>query len=238
MRLTLTSQIVADVVVIRCQGRIVAGPEVEALQAEVEKQTRIPGTNIVSSNSVVLQMGETDYIDSSGLGAIVRSLRVLQAAGGDLRLCQLSSPVVRVMEATQLASLFLAYATEQEAIEAFTQTPRMADAPVGSSQARIVCGDTSTDLLAYLHALLTRSGYEVFTSRHIGDAARLVYATRPRLVIWGPGLLALPAGQAAMEQFRRNRPDLQILQLPPEFSTAEAGEAGVDLIKQVQQLTA
>ena len=75
MRLTLHSQLMEDVVVIRCQGRIVAGAEGDALQAELDKQTEI-------RKKVVVHLAEVNYIDSSGLGALVRAFGVLRAAGG------------------------------------------------------------------------------------------------------------------------------------------------------------
>lgn len=39
MQLTLDSKLVGDVVVIRCHRRIVAGAEIAALRAELDKQT-------------------------------------------------------------------------------------------------------------------------------------------------------------------------------------------------------
>jgi hypothetical protein len=44
MRLTLQSQTTEEVVVIRCRGRIVAGAEAEALQAELERQALLTGS--------------------------------------------------------------------------------------------------------------------------------------------------------------------------------------------------
>jgi len=238
MRLTLQSQEIDDVMVIRCSGRIVAGAEVEALQAEVEKQTKIPGTNLLAVSCVLLNLAGTEYIDSSGLGALVRMLRVLQAAGGDLKLCELSPTVVRVLEVTNMSTLFLVYGSEQEALAAFTRTPRAAGGKIGSAKGKIVCIDTSSDLLAVVHALLTRAGYEVFTTRYVGDAAKLVHAMRPHLIVCGPGMQAVPTSQEAMEQLHKTHPDMKILNLPAGFSTAEAGEAGVELVKQVEALTA
>jgi len=236
MRLTLHSRLMEDVVVIRCQGRIVAGAEVEALQAELEKQTKLPGTNFLIAKRVVLQLAEADYIDSSGVGALVRMFSVLRAAGGGLKLCQLSPFVLRVLEVTNMLSVFLTYSSEREAIEAFSKVPRSTQEALGSSRTRIVCIDSSSDLLAYVSALFKSSGYEVFTTRRLGDAMTLVQATRPRVVICGPGMLALPTGEAALEKFRQSGPNVQILLLPSDFSTADAGQAGADLVNRVQSL--
>jgi len=236
MRLTLQSQLMEDVVVIRCQGHIVAGAEVQALQAELEKQTKIPGTNFPKTKRVVLQLAEADYIDSSGVGALVRMFSVLRAAGGGLKLCQLSPFLLRVLQVTNLLSVFLTYSSEREAIEAFSKVPRSPREALGSSRTRIVCIDSSSDLLAYVGALFKSSGYDVFTTRHLGDAMTLVHATRPRVVICGPGMLELPTGEATLEKFRQSGPDVQILLLPSGFSAADAGQAGVDLVNRVQSL--
>ena len=229
MRLTLESQLMEDVVVIRCQGRIVSGTEVDALQAELDKQTQL-------RKKVVLQLAEATYIDSSGLGALVRQLGVLRAAGGDLKLCQLSPFLLEVLQITNLLSIFPVYPSEREAIEAFSRARRSCPDAMESSRTRILCIDTSRDLLAYLSALLKRTGYEVFTSRYLGEATTLVNVVRPNVVICGPGILGLPTGAAAVERFRQSGPNVQILHLPSDFSTTEAGQAGVDLVNRVQSL--
>jgi anti-sigma B factor antagonist len=238
MKLTLQSQVTDDdVAVIRCKGRISFGAEVDALEAEVNKLTKVPGTNIFEVKQVVLQLAETDYIDSSGLGALVRLLGVLNSAGGGLKLCQMSPTVLKVMEITNLNTLFPAHASEAEAINAFSHAPRSQGDKFGSAKTRIVCVDTSSNLLAGLNGLLTSSGYEVFVTRFVGEATTLVKAIRPKVVICGPGVLASPVGPEAIAKFRQNA-GLQILQLPPDFQTTEAGQAGQELVAQVQSLAA
>jgi len=231
MALTLESQLTGDVVVIRCQGHISLGGGVDILQAELDKQTKL-------RKRVVLQLAETDYIDSSGMGTLVRLFGALRSSGGDVKLCQVSSSVLRVLQATNLLSLFLTYASEGEAIEAFSKTPRTPSEVLGASGAKVLCIDTSRDLLAYVNAVLKRSGYEVTTTQYLREVTMLVTALKPRVVICGPGMLGLPAGKAAVEKLRRSGPNLQVLCLPPGFSTADAGHAGADLVDRVQSLLA
>src|SRR5262249_38714744 len=121
-------------------------------------------------------------------------------------------------------------------IEAFSKVPRSPGESLGSSRTRIVCIDSCSDLLAYLRALFKSSGYEVFTTRRLGDAMTLVHATRPQVVICGPGMLGLPTGEAALEKFRQSGPKVQVLLLPSGFSTADAGQAGADLVNHVRWL--
>lgn len=233
MRLTLESQIKEDVVVIRCRGRIVAGAEIEALQQELEKQTKFPGTDLVTANLVVLDLAEVDYLDSSGLGTLVRLLGRLRAAGGDLNLCRVSKSVLTVLEVTHVISILPAYSSESKAIEALYAGSGNED--VDLSRTRIVCIDTSRDLLAYVKALLTSAGYDVHISSNLADGKSLVNAMKPKVVICGAGILELPAAEGVLEALRR-RPNIRVLRLPIDFSTAEAGQAGVDLVNQVQSL--
>jgi anti-sigma B factor antagonist len=237
MKLTVQSHVTDGVLVIRCKGRLSYGQEIEALEAEVHKHTRIPGTDFLIVKQVVIQLAETDYVDSSGLGALIRLLGVLRAAGGGLKLCHLSPTVAKVIEATKLDTLFHPYTTEAHAIAAFSSGHRTPGDSLGPSKIRIVCVDPSANLLASLYALLKLSGYEVFTTPRTTDAETLVRAVAPALVICGPGIMDLPRGPAMIQKFRQNgRP--RILQLPSDFHTAEAGQAGQDLIAQVKSLVA
>jgi len=218
-----------NVVVIRCQGRIVAGAEGDALQAELDKQTEI-------RKKVIVHLAEVDYIDSSGLGALVRAFGVLRAVGGGLKLCQVSPFVLQVLEVTKLLSILPTYSTQTEAIEAFRE--RVHHEAIESSRTKIVCIDTSKDLLAYVRALLTSSGYEVHTAWNLADGKNMVSAMKPQMVICGAGIMGLPTAAAALEKFRQSGPNVQVLHLPSDFSTAEAGHAGVDLVKRVKSLFA
>lgn len=230
MPLTLDCQKFDRMLIIRCRGRIAFGAEIETLEAEVHKRTQINGVFVIKD--IVLQLAETEYIDSSGLGTLIRLLGVLRAAGGSLKLCQLSQSVAKVIQVTNLETLFPLYPTETDAVGA--HRPIHAGDELGA-KIRIVCIDTSSNLLAGLKALLTRSGYGVFTTRYIGEASILVRAVGPQLVICGPGMLEVPTGPPMIEKFRQSG-RYQILQLSPDFHTAEAGQAGQELLSQVQSL--
>ena len=93
MPLSFESQIVDNVAVIRCKGRITLGPEANALEEEVQRQTRIPGTDVYRVKRVVLQMSDTDFLDSCGLGSLVRIYGILHSAGGGLKLCEIRRPM-------------------------------------------------------------------------------------------------------------------------------------------------
>ena len=226
MELSLQNQKIDDVVVIRCQGRIVLGPEITALQLELEKLT-------VLTQKVVLQLGGVSFIDSVGLGALVRQFGVLQAKGGDLKLCQVSPFLLQVLKVTNLLRIFPLYASETEAIQAFSRGPQFREETLGDAKTRIVCIDPSPDLLAYLSALLNRSGYEVMTTRNPSDALLFIRVAKPQILLCGPGI---QANKPAMLGFDEINKKVQLLLLPSDFSTAEAGQAGTDLVNRIKVL--
>jgi anti-anti-sigma factor len=238
MPLTFDSHVTGhEVAVIRCKGRITFGPEAEALEAEVDRQSKFPGTNTYVVTGVVLQLNEIDFIDSSGLGAIVRMFGVLRNAGCGLKLCQMSPKVYKVIELTHLESLFPAYTSEAEAIESFSIPSRSQNEQSETPKIRIVCVDPSKDLLAGLSASLTRSGYEVYTTRFMGEAATLTRATTARVLICGPGMAEVSTAADILDDLRQIG-DFAILQLPSDFGTAEAGQASQELLSQLQALIA
>jgi anti-anti-sigma factor len=224
MQLFLQSQAAGEyVVIIRCQGRIVSGEETRALEREVEKVIHL-------KKRIVLQLAEVTYIDSAGLGVLVRLFRVLR---GGLQLCQVSPVVLKVLQVTKLHAVMPIYASEREAIEAFSAWREPLEKTFQTSLTTIVCIDDSADLLTYLNALLTQAGYEVFTTRHLPDARMLINAIRPRVVIYGAGI---EPNESMIEKIRQSVPTAQVLLLPPDFSTAEASQAGAELVSRVRSV--
>jgi anti-sigma B factor antagonist len=228
MRLSLQSQILEYVVIIRCQGRIIAGDEVGILQREIDKVVHL-------KKRIVLQLADVDYIDSAGLGALVRFFSVLRADGGGLKLCRLSPFVLKALQTTNLHTVIPVYPSEKEAAAAFFARPEAIEKESRGQRTTIVCIDNSADLLAYLNALLTGAGYEVFATRHMHDARTLVNVIRPSVVVYGPNS---QTNHAAIERIGEIVPNAQLLFLPADFSTAEASQAGAELVGRVRSALA
>lgn len=51
---------------------------------------------------IVVDLGETTFLDSSGLGALIGGLKSARQAGGDLRIARVSPAVMTVFELTNL----------------------------------------------------------------------------------------------------------------------------------------
>lgn len=226
MQLNLQSQFRGDVVVIRCSGRIIASDEARALQLEVEKHT-------LETKKFVLQLEDVTFLDSGGLGALVRLVGTLRAGRGDLKLCQLSPFLKKIFETTNLAGVFPIYASEKEAIDSFTHRQAHPQVSPHPSTPKVLCVESSADLLAYLSVLLKRSGYDVMTTKNLGDASTFVKAAKPALIICGP---SAQNNAFAFEKFRLSHPSVELLLLPLDFHATEASEAGVNLVHRIQSL--
>lgn len=69
---------------------------------------------------IVLNVSEVDFIDSSGLGAIVSSLKML-GGKGDLVICGIRDTVMRMFKLTRMDKVFGIYDTEKEAVTDLSQ---------------------------------------------------------------------------------------------------------------------
>lgn len=68
---------------------------------------------------VVLNLRHLEFIDSSGIGAILSFLRALNASGGDLKLCELSNPVRTIFELVRMHRIVEIYNNQEEAVRTF-----------------------------------------------------------------------------------------------------------------------
>ena len=74
---------------------------------------------VAAHPKLIFDLSQLTFVDSSGLGAILSSLRQANAAGGDLKLCGLSKPVRALFELVRMHRIFDILNTREEAIRAF-----------------------------------------------------------------------------------------------------------------------
>lgn len=222
MPLSINARGVGRVTVIQCSGRIVAGSEMESLRAQVGGMMR-------DRKDFVLHLGEVAFIDSSGLGTMVRLLTTTRKSHGDLKLCNVPEAIDKLLKMTNLNTLFETHETEESAISAFYRGS--APEQAAASGPPILCVEQSHDVLAYLRELLKRGGYEVHTSHNIPDALILLRVARPVLLLVGPDLSASPASRQAFDAACARVP---VVELGNEFSTLGAGEAASRLLESIQ----
>ena len=69
---------------------------------------------------IVLNFSEVDFVDSSGLGAIVSSLKML-GGEGDFVICELKDLVLRMFKLTRMDRVFNIFDSEKEAVDALSK---------------------------------------------------------------------------------------------------------------------
>jgi anti-sigma B factor antagonist len=221
--LSLETREVGRVTIVRCNGRIVAGGESESLRVHIDRL-------LLDRRSIILHMGEVGFIDSSGLGTMVRSLTSIRRAHGDLKLCNVTEQVRKVLEMSRLTQVFDTHESEEKAVAAFYRPGAPAETPVPIGRS-ILCVDYNRDVLAYLRELVRRAGYDVQSTSHPGDALILMRVTRFDLLLVGPDLTTSPA---TWQTFQVACTRLPVIELGSDFSTSDAGEAGAALLEKIE----
>jgi anti-sigma B factor antagonist len=224
MLLSLETREVGRVTVIRCNGRIVSGPESELLITHV-------ASLLHDRRAIVLHIGDVVFIDSSGLGTIVRTLTSVRQKGGDMKLCNVPERTRQVLQLTNLIALFDSHDSEEEAVSAFYRK-RSTEEVKTHTGATVLCVNRNLDVLAYLRELMRRAGYEVHTSASLADALMLMRVMKFGAIVLGP---ELPSSPAVRQNFERTCGTTPLLQLGQEFSGLDAGEAGSDILHRVME---
>ena len=226
MIFSVKSERTGGVAVIHCEGRLVVSEGVRLLQEEVEKHS-------LETKKYLLDLGAVSYVDSGGLGAMVRLLGTLRAHHGDLKLCRVSAFMKNVLRATNLHGVFCCYETEAEGLAEFARRQGKAEERAWSSNTKVLCVDPSSDLLAYMTEVLKGAGFEVKTARYLSDATTLAGVMKPRMIVCGPGV---QSSGPAFEKFRHVDANTKFLMLPGDFQSLAACHAGQELVERVNEL--
>ena len=226
MPLSFNDRRADGITVVKCTGRIVEGGESAALLQHVNDL-------IAEDPYVLLDLGGVDFIDSSGLGLLMRCLLRTRNANGIFKLYGVSPRIREALKVTKLDTVFEFFDTEAEALAGFYRSSRAGDAP--ALKATILCAHDSSDVLAYVGALLRRAGYQVTTTSNLSDGLTLLTATRPKLIVIGAALRAARTTRAG-DAFNTLADTHAVIELPMEFSSHDAGDAGRRILDEVRAI--
>jgi anti-sigma B factor antagonist len=104
---------VEGITVVDFRGRIAFG------EGNIRLREAIASLSSAGVNKLVLNMAEVDFVDSSGIGEMVKGYMALRKQGGQLKLTSLSKPVSDLLQATALNKLFDIYSDEASALKSF-----------------------------------------------------------------------------------------------------------------------
>ena len=102
-----------DVVILELGGRLMGGPDSEALQKVIRELLT------AGSRPVVIDLGHVGWVNSSGLGMLIAAFTTLKEAGGMLKLLNVSRRIEQILAVTKLNSIFEIHAEEDAVVGSF-----------------------------------------------------------------------------------------------------------------------
>ena len=105
---------VGDVIVLDLKGKITLGEGDELLKDKVNSLVN------QGHRRIVLNLADVPYIDSAGLGEIVRTYTTVSRQGGSLKLLNLTKRITDLLSITKLLTVFETFESENEAVRSFS----------------------------------------------------------------------------------------------------------------------
>lgn len=104
---------VGDVIILDLNGKMTLGEGDELLREKV--------SSLVSQGKkkLILNLEGVPYIDSAGLGEIVRTYTTVSRQGGQLKLVNLTKRIEDLLSITKLLTVFETFDSEEEALRSF-----------------------------------------------------------------------------------------------------------------------
>lgn len=104
---------VGDVHVLDISGRIILGEATESLRYTISD---LLGNGV---KKIVLNLTDVNYIDSSGIGELVRTYTTVTNEGKQLKLLNLTKRIRELLLITKLLTVFQVFESEQAAVASF-----------------------------------------------------------------------------------------------------------------------
>lgn len=100
---------------------VVLSPGEDSLDAGNAREFRKAVAVIIEERSrIVLDLSSVNFIDSSGLGALVACQRLMNSRAGELRLCSMSDNVRALFELMRMQRVFMVFDSREEALQSFS----------------------------------------------------------------------------------------------------------------------
>jgi len=101
------------ITILDLSGRITVGNEATAFRDKFDALVS------AGTRNIVLNLAKVDYIDSTGLGALVMVATSLRKQGGAVKLLNLNRRNIQLLVMTKLATVFEIFNDEQDAVNSY-----------------------------------------------------------------------------------------------------------------------
>jgi anti-sigma B factor antagonist len=122
VRMRTASRRIGDVAVVDVRGRITVG------EGNIMLRQAVASLLEKGCNRILLNFGGVGYIDSSGLGELVKTYTTLQKQGGQLKMVNLNHRLTNLFKVTGLQKVFEIYEDEGRGLQAFAPLTSVASA--------------------------------------------------------------------------------------------------------------
>lgn len=110
VKVTTTEQ---NIAIIEARGSLIGGNEIDELKVTAREMLD------KGNKKLIIDLSGVDYINSSGIGALVSILTTYKNAHGTVKLCSMGKGVQNVFVITKLTSVFDVEETREAAIKNF-----------------------------------------------------------------------------------------------------------------------
>jgi anti-sigma B factor antagonist len=111
----IEERVVGDVTILDLKGKITLGEGDEALKDKINSLT------LQNRRQILLNLEGVPYIDSAGLGEIVRTYTTVSRQGGQLKLVNLTKRITDLLSITKLLTVFETFDSEADALKSFAK---------------------------------------------------------------------------------------------------------------------
>jgi len=115
----ITERSVGDVMLLDIKGKITLGEGDEQLKDKVNSLVN------QGHRKMVLNLAEVPYLDSAGLGEVVRAYTTVSRQGGSLKLLNLTKRITDLLAITKLLTVFETFDSENDAVKSFSASAKV-----------------------------------------------------------------------------------------------------------------
>jgi len=105
---------VGEITILDLKGKITLNEGDEVLKDKINSLI------MQGKKKILLNLAEVPYIDSAGLGEIVRTYTTVSRQGGQLKLVNLTKRITDLLMITKLLTVFETFEVEQDAIKSYS----------------------------------------------------------------------------------------------------------------------
>ena len=109
----IEERVVNDVMILDLKGKITLGDGDEALKDKINSLV------LQNKKRILLNLADVPYIDSAGLGEVVRTYTTVSRQGGQLKLVNLTKRITDLLSITKLLTVFETFESEADALKTF-----------------------------------------------------------------------------------------------------------------------